>query len=316
MGQVRLTGRHGPGSAARALEALVPADLMAVAPGRMRYTQFTDDTGGILDDLMVTNTGDHLFLVVNAACKAADIAHLRAGLGQACEIEVLDRRALVALQGPAAAAVLGRLLADCRSMPFMSVAFREIDGARCLISRSGYTGEDGFELSIPEARVADLAQRLLAEPEVAPIGLGARDTLRLEAGLCLSGADIDATTTPVEAGLAWSIGKRRRAEGGFPGDSVIRRQLADGVGRRRVGIQPEGRVPAREHSPVTDAEGRRIGTVTSGGYGPTVGGPIAMGYVETGHAAVETAVRTVVRDRPLPARVARLPFVAHGYYRG
>jgi aminomethyltransferase len=286
MGQVRLTGGQGHGSAAAALETLVPAELRTLPPGRLRYTQFTDDRGGILDDLMVSNAGDHLFLIVNAARKAADVAHLRAGLGAACEIELLSRRALLALQGPAAAAVLARLGVDCRELPFMSAGFREIDGAPCLVSRSGYTGEDGFEVSIPETHAADFARRLLAEPEVAPIGLGARDTLRLEAGLCLYG------------------------------HAVIRRQLAEGVGRRRVGIRPQGRVPAREDCAVTDAEGRWIGAVTSGAYGPTVGGPIAMAYVETGQAALGTAVHTVVRGRPLPAEVAGLPFVPHRYYRG
>jgi aminomethyltransferase len=312
MGQVRLTGAH----AAAALERLVPGDIVGLAPGRMRYTQFTDENGGILDDLMATNTGDHLMLVVNAANKESDAAHLRAHLAGRCEIEELSTRALVALQGPKAAEVLGRLAPACRAMPFMSAAFLEIDGAACFVTRSGYTGEDGYEISIPGEAAERVTRRLLAESEVEPIGLGARDSLRLEAGLCLHGNDIDRTTTPVEAGLTWSIGKRRRIEGGFIGADVILRQLAEGTARRLVGIRPTGRAPARAHAEIQDTTGRRIGEVTSGGFGPSLDGPIALGYVPPANAAVGTPAIVVVRDKAIPASVAALPFVPHRYYRG
>ncbi len=311
MGQIRLDGADPAG----ALEALVPGDIRGLAPGAMRYTQFTNESGGILDDLMVTRLGDHLLLVVNAACKAADLAHLEAGLGDGCRPTPLDGRALLALQGPAAAEVLGRFAAGCRGMAFMTAAEFDIDGVPCLISRSGYTGEDGFEISLPADAAPGFARRLLAEEEVAPAGLGARDSLRLEAGLCLYGHDIDATTTPVEAGLAWSIGRRRREEGGFPGAEVIRRQLAEGPPRRRVGLRPEGRAPAREGTEIADPAGEIVGRVTSGGFGPTVGGPVAMGYVTAAHARIGAEVALNVRGRSLPARVAKLPFVPHRYHR-
>lgn len=315
MGQIRLTAKGG-GNAADALETLVPGEIRELAPGQMRYTLFTNEAGGILDDLMVTNSGDHLFLVVNAAHKEADAAHLRAHLAERCEIEELTTRALLALQGPAAAEVLGRFAPQCRTMPFMSASFLVLDGMTALVSRSGYTGEDGFEISVAAKDVEPLARRLLAEPEVEPAGLGARDSLRLEAGLCLHGQDIDETTTPIEAGLAWTIGKRRRAEGGFPGAETILRQLREGASRRRVGIRPEERAPARAHTEIRDETGRRIGEVTSGGFGPTVGGPIAMGYVEKEFSAEGTTLRLAVRGREMPARVVRLPFVPTNYYRG
>jgi aminomethyltransferase len=315
MGQIRLTGKAGQ-SPAQAIEALVPADIRALAPGQMRYTQFTDEGGGILDDLMIANTGDHLMLVVNAACKDADAAHLRRHLSASCEIEELSTRALIALQGPKAAEVLGRLAPPCRTMPFMSAAFLAVDGVACYVTRSGYTGEDGYEVSMPGHEADRLTRRLLEEPEVKPIGLGARDSLRLEAGLCLYGNDIDRTTTPVEAALTWSIGKRRRSEGGFIGADVIRRQLAEGTMRRLVGIQPEGRAPVRAHAEIQDMSGHRIGEITSGGFGPTANAPVAMGYVATASAAPGTRLQVVVRDKPLPAGVAKLPFVPHRYYRG
>ena len=312
MGQLRIRGD----AAAKAIESLIPGDIQGLAEGGMRYTQLTNDRGGIRDDLMVTNAGDHLFVIVNAACKDADVAHLRAGLPH-CRIEQLEDRALIALQGPAAAVVLARhAAADVGRMKFMSAAPVAIDGIDCFVSRSGYTGEDGYEISAPGSRIVALAEALLAEPEVAPIGLGARDSLRLEAGLCLYGHDINETTTPVEAGLTWSIGKRRREEGGFPGDAVIRDQIANGARRKRVGIALEGRAPAREHTELTDEQGGRIGEVTSGGFGPSVGGPVAMGYVDAAHAAVGTPVKATVRGKPLPARVAKLPFVEQRYYRG
>ena len=312
MGQVRLAGE----AAAAALETLVPADIQALGPGRMRYTQLTNGAGGILDDLMVTNRGDHLFVVVNAACKAADIAHMGAEIGARCTVTPLPERALLALQGPAAAAVLSRLAPGCEDMAFMTGAGLSICGVASFVTRSGYTGEDGYEISCEAEAAEGLARRLLAEPEVAPIGLGARDSLRLEAGLCLYGHDIDTTTTPVEAALGWSIQKRRRAEGGFPGSDVIRKQLAEGAPRRRVGLLPEGRAPAREGTRITDPDGAPIGVVTSGGFGPSLERPVAMGYVGTAHAAPGTAVALVVRGVPRPAVVAKLPFRPPGYHRG
>jgi len=314
MGQLRLTAKPGH-EAATALERLVTSDIRGLKPGRMRYSLFTNERGGILDDLMVTSTGDHLILVVNAACKQADEAHLRAHIAGEVEIENLASRALLALQGPAAETALARLVPDCRGLDFMQSAFWSIEGADCFVTRSGYTGEDGFEISLPDEAADALARRLLAMPEVKPIGLGARDSLRLEAGLCLYGHDIDEMTTPVEAGLAWSIGERRRREGGFPGAAVVQQQLQDGPRRRRVGILPEGRQPAREHAEIRDPAGRRIGEVTSGGFGPSLNGPLAMGYVETGSAAPGQELQLIVRDKPLPARVTSLPFIKTNYKR-
>jgi len=312
MGQVRLTGADP----AAALERLVPGDLLGLAAMRMRYTMFTDDAAGILDDLMVTRLDGALLVVVNAACKEADVAHLHAALPGTVGIEPLDDRALLALQGPQAAAVLARLAPGVATMPFMSAAIMRLDGTECTVTRSGYTGEDGFEISVSAAAAEALARVLLAAPEVAPVGLGARDSLRLEAGLCLHGHDIDEGTTPIEASLAWTISKRRRAEGGFPGDTVVRRQLAEGPGRRRVGIRPEGRVIAREGTVIADTAGRRVGRITSGGFGPTVEGPVAMGYVETASAEAGIAVGLEVRGTTRPGRVVRLPFVPPGYFRG
>jgi aminomethyltransferase len=312
MGQLRLEGADR----IAALEALVPADLAGLALGRQRYSFFTNDDGGILDDLMISNQGDWLFLVVNAACKAADIAHLKAGLKGDARLAELTDRALIALQGPKAADVLARLAPGVQTLAFMDCKPVEIDGAACLVSRSGYTGEDGYEISVPAARAEALARRLLAEEEVAPAGLGARDSLRLEAGLCLYGHDIDQTTTPVEADLTWAIQKRRRQDGGFPGAAVVQRQLAEGASRRRVGLQPEGRAPVREGTVLQNDQGEVIGKVTSGGFGPTVGAPVAMGYVDAGLAAEGTPLQAMVRGKPLPCRVAALPFVPHNYFRG
>jgi len=309
MGQVRLSGA----GIVAALERLVPGDLQALPIGKVRYTMFTDPNGGILDDLMVSQAGDHLFMVVNAACKAADIAHLRAGLGAGVSIEPLEDRALLALQGPKAVEVMARLAPPVTQMAFMEFAPHRILGADCFVTRSGYTGEDGFEISVPAGAALDFARRLLQEPEVAPIGLGARDSLRLEAGLCLYGADIDTTTTPIEADLLWTISKRRRQEGGFAGAEIVQRQLQDGVARKRVGILPHDRAPARAHTPITDKDGRAIGEVTSGGFGPTLGGPLAMGYVEAAFATPGSEVMLVVRGTPRPARIASMPFVAHNY---
>jgi len=311
MGQIRVHGAE----AALALEALVPGDLQGLMPRQMRYTLLLNDKGGILDDLMATRLEDGLMLVVNAACKDADLAHLQSQLDRAVTIEPHFERALLALQGPAAAAVLKRFAPGVERMPFMTSAELSIAGTPCSVTRSGYTGEDGFEISVAAEQAAAIAERLLGEPEVMPIGLGARDTLRLEAGLCLYGHDIDETTTPIESGLAWTIGKRRRAEGGFPGAAIILRQLAEGVARKRVGIRPDGRAPAREGTVITDPAGNRVGTVTSGGFGPSVGAPIAMGYVDSAHAAEHTAVSVIVREVARPAHVARLPFVPTRYYR-
>ena len=314
MGQLRLTAKPG-GDAATALERVVTSDIKGLGQARMRYALFTDDSAGILDDLMVTNLGDHLFLVVNAGCKEQDEAHLRKQISSDVDIENLNKRALLALQGPSAVDALARLVPDCRKMEFMSGAFWVIEGARCFVTRSGYTGEDGFEISIPNDHVEAIARRLLEMPEVKPIGLGARDSLRLEAGLCLYGHDIDTTTTPIEAGLAWSIGARRRKDGGFPGAAIVQKQLAEGPKRKRVGILPEGKQPARDHTEVQDSSGRKIGEITSGGFGPTVGGPVAMGYVEAAHAKTGSPFNLIVRGKALPAKTAALPFVKHNYKR-
>ncbi len=312
MGQLYL---HGEGVAA-ALETLVPGEIHGLAPGRMRYTQFTNDSGGILDDLMVTKSGDSLFLVINAACKEADIAHMQENLPQHIGMEILDDAALIALQGPAAAVVLERFAPGVAAMKFMSSAAMTVNGVECIVSRCGYTGEDGYEISVEVRDAPSLAEALLAAPEVMPVGLGARDSLRLEAGLCLYGHDLDTTTTPVEADLLWSISKRRRQDGGFPGDAIIQQQIAEGTTRKRIGLLPEGRAPAREGTEIVDREGKQIGVVTSGGFGPSVGGPISMGYVTGDSAAVGTAVSLMVRGKALPAQVASTPFVPQRYYRG
>ncbi|MFD1628007.1 glycine cleavage system aminomethyltransferase GcvT [Azospirillum griseum] len=317
MGQVRLKPIASAGvDPASALETLVPGDIKGLAVGRTRYTLFLNEQGGILDDLMVTNAGDHLFLVVNAACKEQDIAHLRGKLAGLVEVEYLADLALLALQGPMAAEVMARFVPEAATMPFMSCRSAQFNGVPVTLTRSGYTGEDGYELSCPNDAAEAIARALLAEAEVEAIGLGARDSLRLEAGLCLYGHDIDTTTTPVDGALEWTLPKRRRAEGGFPGHAIIVQQLADGASRRRVGIQPEGRQPAREHTDILDANGTKIGEITSGGFGPTAGAPVAMGYVDRAHAAVGTPLTLMVRGKPLPARVAALPFVPQRYYRG
>ena len=314
MGQAFLTGPNtGPGAAA-ALERLVPGDIAGLAPGRQRYTMFTNESGGILDDLMVAMLApDRLFLVVNASRKDADFAHLAAALPAGIHLEQLPDRALLALQGPAAAAVLARLCPAAAALPFLGVAALPLVGTEALISRSGYTGEDGFEISVPAAAAVALADALLAAPEVAPAGLGARDSLRLEAGLCLHGADIDATTSVIEAGLAWTIGKRRRATWDFPGGTILRDQLRDGPVRRRVGLRPDGRAPARAGAPILDADGAPVGTVTSGGFSPTLQTPIAMGYVPAARSAPGTSLSVAPRGAALPATVVALPFVPHRY---
>lgn len=312
MGQVRLTGPD----AAKAMETIVPGNIEGLGLDRTRYTLFLNDTAGILDDLMVTRRAGHLFVVVNAACKEQDLAHMKRRLSDSCAVEELTDRALLALQGPKAAEVLARLAPEAASMKFMSVADIVIEGAEIIVARLGYTGEDGYELSVPADRAEAVARRLLAEEEVAPIGLGARDSLRLEAGLCLYGHDIDISSTPIEADLGWTIGKRRREEGGFPGHGIIMKQIADGAEKMRVGIRPDGRAPAREGTEIQDGEGRPIGAVTSGGFGPSADGPVAMGYVDAGFAEAGTTVTLLVRGRPMAATVAELPFVAHRYHRG
>ena len=310
MGQAFLVGPDHA-TVAKVLEALVPGDILGLAVGAMRYTLLLNDSGGIRDDLMVTRMAQDgmLYLVVNAACKDADFAHIAAHLPENIELRRLEDRALLALQGPEAVNVLARFAPEAKEQGFMTGIEMEVDGVPSLVSRSGYTGEDGFEVSLPASAALAFTKKLLAEPEVKPIGLGARDSLRLEAGLCLYGHDIDTETTPVEAGLTWVIGKRRRGEGNFPGAGIILGQIAEGAARKRVGLLPEGKAPAREGTEITDASGRKIGIVTSGGYGPSVGGPIAMGYVEVASAKADTAVELVVRGKGRPAKVVAMPFI-------
>lgn len=321
MGQILLAPKSGHiEDAVLALERLVPVDLLGLAEGRQRYALFTNESGGILDDLMVANRGDHLFVVVNAACKDADLAHLRAHLSDTCDIAAVTDRALLALQGPAAETAMARLVPDVADLRFMDVAIRRWDGVELWISRSGYTGEDGFEISVPEEFAVALARKLLEMDEVAPIGLGARDSLRLEAGMCLYGHDIDETTSPVEASLAWAIQKARRRggarEGGFPGADRILSELETGPARRRVGLRPEGRAPIREGTQLfaSDSGGEPIGQVTSGGFGPSVGAPVAMAYLPAGLAEGDV-VHAELRGRRVPARVAALPFHQPRYKR-
>ncbi|MCA2408093.1 glycine cleavage system aminomethyltransferase GcvT [Rhizobium leguminosarum bv. viciae 248] len=321
MGQVIVKAKSGSyEDAALALESLVPVDILGLAEGRQRYGFFTDDTGCILDDLMITHLDDHLFIVVNASCKEADLAHLQAHIGDQCDITLLNR-ALIALQGPRAVEVLAELWADVAAMKFMDVRHCRLHDVSCLVSRSGYSGEDGFEISIPSDKAVDVTMRLLEHPDVQAIGLGARDSLRLEAGLCLYGNDIDTTTSPVEAALEWAMQKARRGNGaragGFPGSGRILSELENGAARRRVGLKPEGKAPVRGHAKLyADAEGKiEIGEVTSGGFGPSVEGPVAMGYVPLSHAAAGTLVYAEVRGKYLPITVTALPFVTPTYKR-
>ncbi|HCP00483.1 MAG: glycine cleavage system protein T [Alphaproteobacteria bacterium] len=315
MGQAILRGDDP----ATSFERLVPGDIAGLEVGRMRYTLLLNDAGGIRDDLMVTRIDDKgapaLFLVVNAACKDADFAHIAASLAGEAELQILTDRALLALQGPKAESVLGDLAPDCRDLVFMQGAEIRVGDVDAYITRSGYTGEDGFEISVLAGAVAGLTERLLAHDEVEPVGLGARDSLRLEAGLCLYGHDIDETTSPIEAGLAWAVGKRRREAADFPGAAAILGQLADGPVRRWVGIRPEGRALVREGAPICDAAGIEIGVVTSGGFGPSVGGPVAMGYVTAANAETGTEVSIELRGRMVAAKVADLPFVPANYKR-
>ncbi|WP_281857976.1 glycine cleavage system aminomethyltransferase GcvT [Litoreibacter halocynthiae] len=317
MGQVIVTGDN----AASALESLIPVDIAGLTENRQRYGFFTTDTGGISDDLMLANRGDHIFVVVNAACKDADIAHMKANLEPSTQITPISDRALLALQGPAAEKVLSALNPAAADMNFMDVATLSLNGAECWVSRSGYTGEDGYEISVPNADAVALAQALLDHDDVEPIGLGARDSLRLEAGLCLYGHDIDTETTPVQAGLIWAIQKVRRAggerEGGFPGAEGILAELASGAVRKRVGLVPEGRAPMREGVPLFDAPegGVQIGTITSGGFGPTVEGPVAMGYVPTEFSSAGTTVYGELRGKRMPLTVTKMPFTPANFKR-
>ncbi len=322
MGQVLLRPRSGQlEDAAEALETLVPVSVLGLKEGRQRYAMFTNETGGILDDLMIANRGDHLFVVVNAACKLADVAHMRTHLSESCEIEVVEDRSLIALQGPRAEEVLARFNPYVEGMRFMDSVNLGFFGEECWVSRSGYTGEDGFEISVPNGKAEELAHALLAMEEVEPIGLGARDSLRLEAGLCLYGHDIDETTSPVEAALEWAIQKVRRRggerEGGFPGAARILRELEEGAGRRRVGILPEGRAPMREGTALFagDEGGEPIGNVTSGAFGPSIGRPVSMGYVAIEHATEGSTIYGEVRGKRLPATVSPLPFRPSTYKR-
>jgi aminomethyltransferase len=318
MGQLRLAGR----SAAAAFETLVPVDVVDLPLGKQRYGLLLTQEGTIIDDLMFVNRGEDLFVIVNGACKTGDIAHISEHIGSQCEVVAMPERALLALQGPKAVDALARLVPGVEKLVFMTGARFDWRGTDLFITRSGYTGEDGFEISVHEAQADPLARALLAQPEVKPIGLGARNSLRLEAGLCLYGNDIDTTTTPVEAALTWAIQKVRRAggarEGGFPGADRVLGQLQGTVPveRKRVGLAAQERVPVREHSELQDARGDRIGEVTSGLLAPTINSPIAMGYVASALASPGTRVNAVVRGKPVAMDVTTMPFVPNRYYRG
>ncbi len=321
MGQATLIADDGTHeTVARALETLVPADILNLKPGQQRYSQLLAGDGGIIDDLMISRSADTahagtLFLIVNAGCKEGDYKHIAAHLPKGVRLTVLADQALLALQGPDAAQQLRRIAPETDGLGFMAVGAFKIGTLTAVISRSGYTGEDGFEISVPAAAAIELAQALALPEGAQPIGLGARDSLRLEAGLCLYGHDIDMGTSPIEAGLAWSIQKRRRVEGGFPGAARIQRELHAGPSRLRVGIKPEGRAPAREGTEIFSDSGDTLGSVTSGGFGPSVNGPIVMGYVRTSHAKPGTKLALMVRGKPLPATVVALPFHPHRYVR-
>jgi aminomethyltransferase len=317
MGQVKVTGD----GAAAALERLIPVDIEGLGVDRQRYGMFTNDAGGIMDDLMLANRGDHISVVVNAACKGADIAHMKAHLEPAVTVTPITDRALLALQGPASEAVLSTLDPKAAEMRFMDVATLTLLGFECWVSRSGYTGEDGYEISVANGNAEALALALLDHEDVEAIGLGARDSLRLEGGLCLYGHDIDTTTSPVEGALTWAIQKVRRADGaragGFPGADAIFAQLDQGVTRKRVGLLPEGRAPMREGVPLfaTLEGGDPIGAITSGGFGPTVGGPVAMGMITAEHTALGTTVYGELRGKRLPLTVTKLPFTPANFKR-
>lgn len=319
MGQAFLVGPDHE-TTARALEALIPADIVNLPPGKQRYSQLLNEEGGILDDLMVTRSADPdedgaLLLVVNAACKTEDYAHIEARLPAHVKLVKAEHRALIALQGPKAEEALAALNPEAAEMGFMTLRTLKLGGVKANVSRSGYTGEDGYEISAAADRIGEIWDALLLDARVKPIGLGARDSLRLEAGLCLYGHDIDTTTSPVEAALNWSIQKRRREEGGFPGAARIQREFAEKPARIRVGLLPEGRAPAREGAEIATADGTIVGKVTSGGFGPTLNGPCAMGYVAREHSAPGTKLDLIVRGKPLPATIAAMPFVPNRYKR-
>lgn len=316
MGQILLKGKN----AASALELLVPVDIVDLPKMQQRYALFTNEQGGVMDDLMVTNVGDYLFLVVNAACKAQDIAHLQKHLADQCEIEVLEERALLALQGPLAGEVLAKFAPESADMLFMTAKTLILNGVECFVTRSGYTGEDGFEISVASSEAEALARVLLADDAVEMIGLGARDSLRLEAGLCLYGHDLDNDISPVEASLLWALSKSRRAEGirpgGYIGAEIIMAQILNGVSRKRVGLKPLGKMPVRDGAEVVDDHDNVIGLVTSGGFGVTLNSPVAMGYVQTEFAQIGTKLQALVRNKKVPLEVVKLPFVKQNYYRG
>ncbi|WP_217512352.1 glycine cleavage system aminomethyltransferase GcvT [Vibrio metschnikovii] len=317
MGQLRL---HGVDAAA-ALERLVPVDVIDLPVGKQRYAIFTNPQGGILDDLMVANLGDHLFLVVNAACKAQDIAHLTAHLPAGVHLEVIEDRALLALQGPKAAQILAQWQPAVADMRFMDIQTLAINGIECIVSRSGYTGEDGFEISVPDDKAVAFAQALAEHPDVEWIGLGARDSLRLECGLCLYGHDLDETTTPVEASLLWAIQPVRRIggerAGGFPGAEIILKQIeSKQVDRKRVGLVGQTKAPVREGTELFDSDGNKVGIVTSGTVGPTAEQPISMGYVRADLAVIGHELFAEVRGKMLPMTIEKMPFVPQRYYRG
>ena len=316
MGQCFIIGRDFEKTAS-AMEKIVPADILGLAPRQQRYSQILNEEGGILDDLMITrhDTNGWLYVVVNASRKKFDYERFAKHLPRDLILKIGDDLALLALQGPRVEAVMAKLVPAIASLDFMHNGYFDIEGIRAAVSRSGYTGEDGFEISVPAGQVTALWSLLLADPLVKPIGLGARDSLRLEAGLCLYGHDIDETTSPVEAALTWSIAKRRRIEGGFFGADRVQRELTTGVSRKRVGIKPEGRAPARDGTEVQSIEGRKIGVITSGGFGPTVNAPIAMGYVETAFADVGTQVNLIVRGQAMPAQIIKLPFIPNNFKR-
>lgn len=318
MGQIWI---EGGADIREKVEAVVPGDLRDLAPGAIRYSFLLNEQGGVLDDLMITRPRSpdeqhKLFVIVNASCKEQDFERFKKLLPD-MRVTMLTDRALIALQGPKAAEVLARFCGGVQKLKFMQADNYEIKGVGlCYISRSGYTGEDGYEISVPNATVRAFCEMLLEQPEVMPIGLGARDSLRLEAGLSLYGHELDTTTTPVEADLMWAISKRRRAEGGYVGAAVIQQQLAEGTKRKRVAIRPEGRALAREQTEIQNQDGVKIGVVTSGGFGPSVDGPVALGYVDVAYAKLDTPVSLLVRGKPLPARIVSLPFVPHRYFRG
>ena len=323
MGQCFLIPEDGKyETVAKAIEKIVPADILGLAPGQQRYTQFLNKDGGILDDLMVSRLGmdghQHwAYLVVNAACKEQDFAHLSAHMPDGINIKILDDMSLLALQGPKAAEIISQYIPKAATMPFMSsMDMPFMDDIWVHISRSGYTGEDGYELAIKNKDAVCVAEALLSHDQVAPIGLGARDSLRLEAGLCLYGHDIDKTTSPVEAGLLWSIPKHRREQGGFLGAERVQKELAEKPSRRRIGIMPDGRAPARQGTQIQSEDGKDIGVITSGGFGPSVGGPVAMGYVKRKYAKIGTKINLLVRGKTMPAHVVKLPFIANNFYRG